>query len=120
MVLVTIIAAAAGGILTKLWTGRADISAAPSLYVTIGIYFVLRVWTDTHTTVLYSIGAQGEVLKIAILHALLSLTLSVLLGRTHGALGVAVANVLGFALTASWFITWRARLLLAEVRHPPN
>ncbi len=118
ILVLTVVMVFAGGDLVRAWARNGDVIADAPLFAIIGAYFVVRAWTDTHTTVLYSVGAQREILWTALAHGGLSVGLGLLLGRAYGTIGVATANLAAFVVTASWFVTWRAHRRLRETLVP--
>jgi O-antigen/teichoic acid export membrane protein len=112
MAVLALVMVAAGGLIVRLWTGRTDVTPGALLFGMIGAYFVVKAWTDTQTVVLYGLGGQRRMLWVALIHGATTLVLSLVLGRLYGIYGVASASLLGFLLTASWYVTLQTKRTL--------
>lgn len=79
---------------------RVEISA--NLILLLGIYYLVRVWTDTFAMVLQSMSYLRPFLLFVPLQAALSIVLQWLLGRQLGISGILLGLVSSFLLTVSW------------------
>lgn len=82
--------------------------------VLLGVYFALRIWTDTFSTVLGSMSRVGPLLKWVPVQAALNLGLQVYLAPKFGVAGVVVALILAFALTVSWVLPHQVATLWSQ------
>lgn len=67
-----------------------------------GIYFCLRVWTDTFAMVLQSINELRTFWIFTPLQALASLVFQVVFAPKFGAIGIVIGLILSFLLTVFW------------------
>lgn len=103
MAAVVVLGVVVGPWAISLWTGRTDVVPDRVLLLTIGCHFVLRTFADCHVVLLYSRNRQGAMLLPVFLNGFLLLVLGLALGRLWGVWGVALANLLAFALTQGWW-----------------
>lgn len=104
-----------GDIVLSLWTGHDDLAFSRMLALGAGTFFIVRAVTDAHSVLLYGADRPGDVLRSAVVHGVLALTLGIVLGRASGALGVVIANVVAFAATAGWWVPLQAHRRLAAM-----
>lgn len=116
MLLLVVVMLLVGGPLVALWTGNADLSVSPLLILGLGAFFIVRAFSDVHTILLFGSDRPGAVLASAVVHGLLAVSLGVAFGREWGTNGVVAANALAFAVTAGWWVPYRARRGLARSR----
>jgi O-antigen/teichoic acid export membrane protein len=108
-------AVAAGPLAIRIWTGNSDVVPGRWLLLAVGLYYLVRTFTECHTIVLYSLDRQREIFPAMLANGLLVVGLGFLLGRAYGVLGVAASNVLAFALTQAILVPLRARRHLARL-----
>jgi O-antigen/teichoic acid export membrane protein len=108
-------AVAAGPLAIRIWTGNSDVVPGRWLLLAVGLYYLVRTFTECHTIVLYSLDRQREIFPAMLANGLLVVGLGILLGRAYGVLGVAASNVLAFALTQAILVPLRARRHLARL-----
>lgn len=70
----------------------------------LGIYQVLRVWTDTFTMILQSMGDLKPLWIVGPFQAILSISLQWHLAQSMGLYGIILGNILSFALASAWFL----------------
>lgn len=109
MFLLVVVMLLVGGPLVALWTGNTDLSVSPLLILGLGAFFIVRAFSDVHTILLFGSDKPGAVLASAVVHGLLAVSLGVAFGRQWGTNGVVAANALAFAVTAGWWVPYRAR-----------
>jgi O-antigen/teichoic acid export membrane protein len=97
------------------WTGHAEVVPGRLLILLVGLYFLVRTFTECHSIVLYSLDRQSELVGPTLANGILFVALGVVLGRAYGVLGVVVANVVGFAVTQGVMVPLRARRRLAAL-----
>lgn len=73
-----------------------------SLVVLLGIYYMLRVWTDTFSMVLQSMSELRLFMFVIPTQALLSIALQWILAPLLGLTGIVIGLIGSFILTASW------------------
>ena len=75
----------------------------PLLFVAaLGVYHVLRVWTDSFATVLQSMSNLKALWAFVPLQAIISVLAQWTLGRRYGVAGVVAGLILSYLLTVSW------------------
>lgn len=83
---------------------RTTLSAGPLVIVLLGLYFSVRIWTDTFSTVLSSMSRIGPLLKWVPVQAAINVTLQVVLAPRYGVAGMVIALITAFLLTVSWVL----------------
>jgi O-antigen/teichoic acid export membrane protein len=115
MAAVVAVLVAVGPFAIRLWTGNPDVVPGRWLLLAVGAYYLVRTFTECFTIVLYGLDRQRELFPAVLANGVLVVGLGILLGRPFGVLGVAVSNVLAFALTQAIWVPWRARRHLARL-----
>ncbi|WP_026765957.1 MATE family efflux transporter [Selenomonas ruminantium] len=72
-----------------------------------GVYYVLRVWTDTFAIILQSRNDMRPFLLMVPLQAVLSVTLQCLLVKTYGIYGVLAGLMLSYVITVVWYLPYK-------------
>lgn len=70
----------------------------------LGVYQVLRVWTDTFTMILQSMSDMKPLWIVGPFQAILSITFQWYLAQSMGLYGIILGNILSFSLTSAWFL----------------
>jgi O-antigen/teichoic acid export membrane protein len=84
--------------------GSSEINIHILVVVLFGIYYSLRVWTDTYAMALQAANRMKVFLYAVPVQAALSIVLLYFLGKMYGLAGMMVGMVLCFALTVSWLL----------------
>jgi O-antigen/teichoic acid export membrane protein len=98
----------------RLWTQDASVHISKSLILAMTATFVLRAWVDSRTAALNSVGLFRPQIIMFASHAVLNLTLALILARPFGVEGVAWATPISALLTSAWGYPWLMRKLLYE------
>lgn len=72
-----------------------------------GVYYVLRVWTDTFAIILQSRNDMRPFLLMVPLQAVLSVALQCLLVETYGIYGVLAGLMLSYIITVVWYLPYK-------------
>jgi O-antigen/teichoic acid export membrane protein len=80
------------------------VSLGVGLISLFGVYFVIRVWTDTFGMILQSISAMKIFLIAVPIEAAIAVTLQIMFVRKFGALGVPAALIVAYLCTVSWIM----------------
>ena len=101
--------------LLTLWVGA---KAAPgtTLIILTGIYYLIRQWTDLHAILVNGLDMMRPQAISATIHAILTITLEIVLIRRLGVIGVPIACFLGYALVSAWFLPLLAGRSLAKLQ----
>lgn len=83
---------------------RSALSAGPVVIVLLGLYFSVRIWTDTFSTVLSSMSHVGPLLRWVPVQATVNIALQIILAPRYGVAGMVVALISAFLLTVSWVL----------------
>jgi len=87
-------------------------TASTVFILLLGIYYFLRVWTDTFAMILQSAN-ELKPLRIALpFQALVGISLQIFLGGLFGVNGIVLGLLLSFVLTVSWYFPFRVYRLL--------
>lgn len=68
----------------------------------IGLYFIIRVWTDMFAIVLQSVNCLRPLWILTPIQALISISLQIFLSLKFGVVGIVLALILSFLITVSW------------------
>lgn len=120
MTLIAVALTVGGRTVIRLWTGRTDAVPSQLLLALVGLYFIVRVWTEIYSILLFSLDQHREMIPSSLLHGVTTLGLGILFGRAWGLTGIVAANTLSFLLTASWWVPWRARIHLRRREALPS
>lgn len=77
----------------------------------VGLYFSVRIWTDTFSTVLSSMSRIGPLLRWVPVQAVISVGLQIYLTPRLGIAGVVIALIAAFLLTVSWVLPRQVSLM---------
>lgn len=82
-----------------------EIIIIPVMFILLlGIYQLVRVWTDTFTMILQSMSDLKPLWIIGPSQAILSVALQWYLAQALGLYGIILGNIVSFALTSAWFL----------------
>ncbi|NNA16426.1 MATE family efflux transporter [Pseudomonas lundensis] len=80
-------------------------------------YMFIRIWTDTFSTLLQSVGFMGGMLLCVAIQALISIAAQLWLVNELGSYGVILGVIASFLLTVVWFLPFQYRKIeLGAVR----
>jgi O-antigen/teichoic acid export membrane protein len=87
-----------------------------------GVYFVIRVWTDTFGMILQSISAMKIFLIVVPVEAAIAVALQIIFVRRFGPLGIPAALIVAYLCTVSWVmpVTLHRKHLAASELSPPS
>jgi len=87
-----------------------------------GVYFVIRVWTDTFGMILQSISAMKIFLTVVPVEAAIAVPLQIIFVRRFGPLGIPAALIVAYLCTVSWVmpVTLHRKHLAASELSPPS
>ncbi|MFZ5649816.1 MAG: MATE family efflux transporter [Bacillota bacterium] len=109
----SIIAFATGGLLLfmplvlKVIAPTQVVSIANSTILLFGVYFILRVWTDTFAMALQSMSDLYIFWLCVPIQAILSLSLQWSLSGIYGVNGIVLGLIGSFLLTVFWVLPWK-------------
>lgn len=115
MAALTLVAVLYGKPAIRLWAHNQTFDPNPALFAVLGAYFAVRAWTDSHTILLFSADEQRAMLWVAGAHAIMNVALAFVFGPSLGAVGVSLASLLAYLVTATWYVPWRANKTIARV-----
>jgi O-antigen/teichoic acid export membrane protein len=118
MILLIAVVLMVGPYLIELWTGRSDVEPDKLLLAILGFYFLIRVFTDVHSIIMFSLDKQRELLWATFSHGFLNLVLGIVLGKEYGVHGIASASLLSFALSSGWWVPYKTRYYLRKLGEP--
>ena len=118
MILLIVVVLMVGPYIIELWTGRSDVEPDKLLLAILGFYFLIRVFTDVHSIIMFSLDKQRELLWATFSHGFLNLVLGIVLGKEYGVHGIASASLLSFALSSGWWIPYKTRYYLRKLGEP--
>jgi len=79
----------------------------PTLFIlSLGLYLLLRVWTDTFSMILQSMSDLKPLWIAGSLQAFLSVTLQWYLAQWIGLYGIILGNAMSFATTTAWLLPY--------------
>jgi O-antigen/teichoic acid export membrane protein len=79
------------------------------LLLSLGLYWILRIWTDTFAVFLQAANRVSVLLWVIPIQAIVSSMLAVGLAQRIGIAGVPLGMALGFALTVAWVLPVKVR-----------
>lgn len=92
-----------GGI-TGFLAPNTSLHIESKIIVLLGIYFIVRIWTDTFSTVLASMSQVRALLIWVPVQAALNIGLQVYLAPRFGLIGVITGLILAYLLTVAWVL----------------
>ncbi len=104
-----------GPLAIRIWTGNAAVVPSRLLLTLVGLYYAVRSFTECHTIALFVLDRQREMFRVMLGNGLLVVALGIVFGRIWGVSGVALSNVLAYALTQGLFVPLLARRHLAAL-----
>lgn len=105
-----------GGALVELLAPKLGLVVPQSLLALFGLYNLVRIWTDTFATVVQAADDLGVMLLAVPVQALASAVLQCLWVPSFGVTGVVLGLVCSFALTVSWILPLRLRIIVRRHR----
>lgn len=91
-----------------------DFEVSKAIVVMFGLYFLIRVWTDTFAMVLQSGNNLKPLLKSVPIQAVLSISLQIILVSYFQIYGLLLALILSFLLTVAWYLPYSSSKFLKE------
>ena len=91
-----------------------DFEVSKAIVLMFGLYFMIRVWTDTFAMVLQSGNNLNPLLKSVPIQAVLSISLQIILVSYFEIYGLIVALILSFLLTVAWYLPYSSYKFLKE------
>jgi O-antigen/teichoic acid export membrane protein len=88
----------------NLLSPKAPVSLGVGLIAFFGVYYLIRVWTDTFGMILQSISAMKIFLIAVPIEAAIAVTLQILFVRRFGPLGIPAALIVAYLCTVSWIM----------------
>jgi O-antigen/teichoic acid export membrane protein len=79
-----------------------DVNIGGDIWSLFLLYIIIRIWTDTYTTILLATNTIKIVTSTAIVQACISVPLQIYLGVNYGAVGLIIGIILSFVLSVSW------------------
>lgn len=114
MTAVVVLGVAIGPPAIRLWAGDPAVVPGRPLLLLLGLYFLLRTYTECHTVVLFGLDRQREMLPAIVANGILAVGLGILLGRAWGVVGVALSLGISMGVTQAILVPLRARRLLRD------
>ena len=90
--------------LITIWTGGKVSSIPLILGISLWLYALIRIWTDTFSMALLGYGMAGKINIFIVVQAFISIVLQIFLGRNFGSSGVVLGQIISFLLTVSWIL----------------
>jgi len=87
-----------------LLSPKTPVSLGLGLISVFGVYFVIRVWTDTFGMILQSISAMKIFLIAVPIEAAIAVALQILFVRRFGPMGIPAALIVAYLCTVSWIM----------------
>jgi O-antigen/teichoic acid export membrane protein len=100
-IIFTIVLIFKGQLLISMLT-ELQVSFSIELTLLVGLYFIIRVWTDMFAMVLQSMNNLKPFWILTPIQAVISIILQLVLSQYLGILGIIIALILSFLLTVSW------------------
>lgn len=82
------------------------------ILVSFGIYFCIRVWSDTYSMILQSINMLKPFWIIVPIQAILSIGLQIIFTKIYGVSGLLYGLIVSFLLTVAWYLPYQVNKLL--------
>lgn len=106
---VLVIGVLAGPFAIRLWTGDAAVVPSRLLLGLVGLYYLVRAFTECYTIALFVVDRQRLLFPVLVANGILTVGLGIVLGRPFGVLGVAASNVVAYACTQGIVVPLLAR-----------
>ena len=90
---------------------KASLLIGTPVVLLVGLYFAVRIWTDTFSTVLSSMSRIGSLLRWVPVQAAISVGLQVYLTPRFGIAGLVIALIAAFLLTVAWVLPRQVSLM---------
>lgn len=91
-----------------------DLNVSTAIVLLFGLYFIVRVWTDTFSMILLSGNSHAPLLKSLLIQAALSISLQIILVSYFQIYGLIVALIISFLLTVAWYLPYSSYKFLKE------
>jgi len=98
--------------ISRLLSPNSPVIITNSAIVAAGLYFLVRIWTDTFAMLLQSEGNLKVFFYAVPLQAALTITFQNILTPEYGAVGVFFALTISFLLSVSWMLPIKFRQIL--------
>ncbi|WP_022854414.1 MATE family efflux transporter [Thermodesulfatator atlanticus] len=90
--------------LFQIITGRKELYLSYTTAILTGIYFLVRIWTDTFAAAVQSINEVSILIKTVPFQAFISLIGQWFFGSLYGINGIFLGLILSFLLTVAWIL----------------
>jgi len=101
--------------LFQIITGKKELYLSYTTAILTGIYFLVRVWTDTFAAAVQSINEVNILIKTVPFQAFISLVGQWFFGNLYGINGIFLGLILSFLLTVSWILPIKFYKIIKEV-----
>ncbi len=91
----------------KLLTGDEQLKIEPLFILTLCIYFLIRIWTDTFNTVLQAFNKVEVLILVLPFQAFISILFQYVLGKEYGIIGITLGISISFLFTVAWFLPYK-------------
>ncbi len=119
MVMFTVCIAMCRGMIASFFSSQGLVTIPMLFIVSLGILYVVRIWTDLFAVILQSMNDMKVLLVWAAMQAAIGLGLQILLVPRFGIYGTVAALCLSWMLTVGWALpnrVWRLRKKAIEAR----
>jgi len=89
-----------------------EVNISPVLVVIFGLYFLIRVWTDTFTMILQAGNNLKPLLTIVPIQAFVSVSLQIFLSMKYGVYGLLMGLIISFLCTVFWYLPYSSHQFL--------
>lgn len=100
--------------IVSLWTNGQINSLSLALGLSLWIYTMIRIWTDTFSMAMLAFDRASELNNYIPLQAIISAGSAVFLGLFFGSVGVVLGIILSFMLTVVWVLPMKFRRLIEK------
>jgi O-antigen/teichoic acid export membrane protein len=90
---------------------KTSLQISAPVILLVGLYFSVRIWTDTFSTVLSSMSRIGPLLRWVPVQAVISVGLQIYLTPRFGIAGMVIALIAAFLMTVSWVLPRQVSLM---------
>jgi O-antigen/teichoic acid export membrane protein len=104
IVAATLLIAALRPQILHLLSPKTPVSLGVGLIAFFGVYYLIRVWTDTFGMILQSISAMKIFLIAVPIEAAIAVALQIIFVRRFGPLGIPAALIVAYLCTVSWIM----------------
>ena len=89
-----------------------EVNISPVLVVSFGLYFLIRVWTDTFAMILQAGNNLKPLLTIVPIQAFVSVSLQIFLSMKYGVYGLLMGLIISFLCTVFWYLPYSSHQFL--------